>query len=102
MGRNPKKTQGSVTKANNCSQSECSFSQDMGRDSNGLYQPPYSLHVQEMYVFGQHSWGTHEVLIYNAPNDACDAIFISVKYEETFCNDSNLVFVHLKDKHTDP
>ena len=25
----------------------------MGRDSNGVYQPPYSLHVQEMRVCGQ-------------------------------------------------
>ena len=51
VGRNPKKTQWSATQADHCSRSEWSFSQDMGRDSNGLYQPPYSLHVQEMCVW---------------------------------------------------
>ena len=48
---NPKKTQWSVTKTANCSRSECSLSQEMGRDSNGLYQLPYSPHVQEMRVW---------------------------------------------------
>ena len=51
----------------------------MDRDSSGLYQPPYSLHVQEMRVCGQHSWGggggggeraAHKALTRNAPTDA--------------------------------
>ena len=79
--RNPKKTQWSAT---NCSRSECSFSQDMGRDPNYLYQPPYSLHVQEMRVSGQSSWGTLEVLTRNASVVACDAMCTSGNYEVTF------------------
>ena len=82
VGRNPKKTQLNVTKADNLSRSEYSFSQNMGRDSNGLYQPPYSL--QDMRVCSQRSWGTYEVLIRNTPTDACDAICTSGNYEETF------------------
>ena len=61
-----------ATKADNCSRSECSFSQDVGRDCCGLYQPSYSPHVQEMRVCGQRSWGTHAVLTRNAPSDVCD------------------------------
>ena len=57
MGRKPKKTKLTETKADNCSRSESNFSHDMDRDSDGLYQLPYSLHVQEMRVCGQRSWG---------------------------------------------
>ena len=73
----------------------------MGRDSNNLYQPPYSLHVQDMRVCGQRSWETHEVLTRNTPTDACDATCTSGNYEETltFFDDSTRVFVHLKNKH---
>ena len=52
-GRNSRKTQWSVTKADNCTRSECSYSQDICRDSKGLSKPPYSIHVQEKRVCGQ-------------------------------------------------
>ena len=114
-GTKSPKTQWSAPKVDYCSRSECSCSQDMDRDSNGRYQPPYSLHVQEMRVCGQCSWGTHNVLTRKAPSDACDAICPSGNYEETFSSlwsvwwskrlsfsdDSTRVFVHLKNKHTD-
>ena len=83
----------------------------MGRDSNGLYQPPYSLHVQEMHVCGPDSRGSHEVLTCNAPTDACDATCISGNYEGyifqpmvKICAKHLLsrVFVHLENKHTEP
>ena len=83
----------------------------MGRDSNGLFQPPYLLHVQEMGICGQRSWWTHVVLIRNAPTDACDATCTSgihspVSGEHmcnkfTFSDDSTRVFVNLNNKHTD-
>ena len=70
----------------------------MGRDSNDLYQPPYSLDVQERRV-----WGTHEVLNRNAPTDACYAICSLKMYANklTLSNDSTRVVLHLKIKHTD-
>ena len=52
VGRNPQKTQSSATKADNCSRVECRFSQNMGRDSNGHYQPPYSLPLRILCVCG--------------------------------------------------
>ena len=70
---------------------ECSFSQDMGSDCNGLHQPSYSLHVQEIRDCDQDSWGTHEVFTHNAPNNACDAICTCGNYDETF---SSLVKVY--------
>ena len=54
------------------------FFQDMGRDSNDLYEPPYSLHVQEMCVCGQRSWGTCEVLTRNDSTDVCGAVYIYI------------------------
>ena len=46
--------------------------------------------------------GGHDVLIRNAPADACDAIYTSENYEEILSSllsdDSTRVFVHLKNK----
>ena len=73
VGRNPKKTQWSATKADNWI---------WAAFSNGLYQPPYSHHVQEMRVSGHCSWGTYEALTRNASADAWNAICISGNCEE--------------------